>query len=82
MTAGELDGRLAVRASVKTIAFGSQPGTVTADLRAAPFTTKTKGTGLGMAITKRIIDAHGRQIAIGEGGPGAEIIITLPRGIP
>jgi PAS domain S-box-containing protein len=47
------------------------------------FTTKTRGTGLGMAITKRIVEAHGGRIAVGEtGGPGAEILITLPRGLP
>jgi PAS domain S-box-containing protein len=45
------------------------------------YTTKTKGTGLGMSITKRIVEAHGGRIAVGEGaGPGAEIILTLPRG--
>jgi PAS domain S-box-containing protein len=45
------------------------------------YTTKTKGTGLGMAIAKRIVDAHGGRIAVGEGpGPGAEIIVVLPRG--
>ncbi len=44
------------------------------------FTTKSKGTGLGMAIAKRIIEAHQGQIAVGESeSPGAEIIITLPR---
>ena len=47
------------------------------------YTTKTKGTGLGMTIAKRIVEAHGGRIAVGEdGGPGAEIILTLPRGTP
>ncbi|WP_417745877.1 PAS domain S-box protein [Rosistilla oblonga] len=44
------------------------------------FTTKSKGTGLGMAIAKRIIDAHSGTIAAGncdEGG-GAEFRIMLP----
>jgi PAS domain S-box-containing protein len=47
------------------------------------YTTKTRGTGLGMAIAKRIVDAHGGEIGVGEGaGPGAEIVILLPRGAP
>jgi PAS domain S-box-containing protein len=45
------------------------------------YTTKRQGTGLGMAIAKRIVEAHGGQIAVGEStGPGAQILITLPRG--
>jgi len=45
------------------------------------FTTKAKGTGLGMPIAKRIVEAHGGQIALGEGdGPGAVFLITIPRG--
>jgi PAS domain S-box-containing protein len=49
-----------------------------------PFvTTKTKGTGLGMAIARRIVEAHGGQISIGTGTvPGAEFIITLLRANP
>lgn len=43
------------------------------------FTTKQKGTGLGMAITKRIIDAHGGTIEVGDYDAGGEIIITLPK---
>jgi signal transduction histidine kinase len=44
------------------------------------YTTKTKGTGLGMAIAQRIVKAHGGEIAVGSSaGRGAEIIITLPR---
>ncbi len=43
------------------------------------FTTKTRGTGLGMAIAHRIVVAHQGRIAVGEAGPGAEILITLPQ---
>ena len=42
------------------------------------FTTKINGTGLGMAISKRIIDEHNGQIDIGNSRPeGTELVITL-----
>jgi len=46
-----------------------------------PFhTTKAKGTGLGMAIAKRFIEAHQGAIEPGNGhNGGAEFVITLPR---
>lgn len=41
------------------------------------YTTKTRGTGLGMTLSKRIIEVHGGQIRVGP-GPGTEIVIVLP----
>ena len=55
-------------------------GKQTQKVFAAFFTTKPKGTGLGMAIVKRILDAHRGTITVGETNPrGAEFVITLPR---
>ena len=43
------------------------------------FTTKPTGTGLGMAISKRIIDEHDGTITVNEmKTEGTEILITLP----
>ena len=45
------------------------------------YTTKFHGTGLGMAIAKRIIDSHEGLIAADSAdGGGAVISVTLPRG--
>jgi C4-dicarboxylate-specific signal transduction histidine kinase len=47
------------------------------------FTTKAHGTGLGMAIAKRMMEAHGGRIAVGPPRErGAEIVILLPRTSP
>jgi signal transduction histidine kinase len=77
-----LDGRPAVQLALRD----NGPG-LTTEARARIFepffTTKTQGTGLGMAIARRLVDAHGGTIAVGlPDGPGAEIIITLPRSTP
>ncbi len=43
------------------------------------FTTKEKGTGLGMAISKKIVEAHEGSInVVSEAGRGTEFIVTLP----
>ena len=43
------------------------------------YTTKSNGTGLGMAICKRIVEAHAGQIAAESvPGRGAKFVITLP----
>jgi signal transduction histidine kinase len=44
------------------------------------FTTKHKGTGLGMTITKRIVEQHNGTITLkSEVGKGTHVTITLPR---
>ncbi|MEX1028311.1 MAG: ATP-binding protein [Candidatus Paceibacterota bacterium] len=45
-----------------------------------PFiTTKHDGTGLGLALTKRIVEAHHGTIEVGQpDGRGAEFVLTIP----
>lgn len=42
------------------------------------FTTKPTGTGLGMAIVHRIVEAHGGEIRLVEPVSGSEFLICLP----
>jgi PAS domain S-box-containing protein len=47
------------------------------------YTTKTNGTGLGMAIAARIVEAHGGRIWVnGSPGAGTTIEVLLPKGQP
>lgn len=76
---GEIAGRSALRVTVRD----NGPG-LNAEQKQKIFepfyTTKHKGTGLGMAIAKRIMEAHQGDISLGDGeGKGAEFILTLPR---
>ena len=43
------------------------------------YTTKSRGTGLGMAIVRRIMLAHGGDAAVGSCDQGALIILSLPK---
>lgn len=47
------------------------------------FTGKSKGTGLGLAVSKRLVEAHNGRIAIeSEAGLGTEVIVRLPSAKP
>jgi two-component system sensor kinase FixL len=79
----QTESRLEARPAVQIAARDNGPG-LNAEQRRRIFdpfyTTKTRGTGLGMAIAKRLVEAHGGRIAVGPGaGCGAEILITLPK---
>jgi two-component system sensor histidine kinase HydH len=44
----------------------------------ALFTTKAKGSGLGLALCRRIAEAHGGTIVLEAGEPGATFLLCIP----
>lgn len=68
--------------AVEVAVADTGPG-VPAELRGrvfeAFFTTRPRGTGLGLAVARRIVEAHGGRIEVGErGGGGALFTVRLP----
>ena len=73
-------GRRSVRLRVRDNGCGMDEATVEKVFDPF-FTTKEGGTGLGLSLTKKIVDAHGGEMAI-ESKPemGSAVTVTLPRG--
>ncbi|TMA79750.1 MAG: hypothetical protein E6J72_10395, partial [Deltaproteobacteria bacterium] len=47
------------------------------------FTTRPRGTGLGLAVARQIVEAHGGRIAVADRpGGGARFVIRLPIASP
>jgi len=44
------------------------------------FTTKERGTGLGLAVARAAVAAHGGTLALRPGDGGATFVVTLPQG--
>ena len=58
---------------------GGMPVDVQPHLFRPFFTTKTYGTGLGLVICRRIMDAHGGSVSVETAlGQGTEVIIEFP----
>src|SRR4029077_9929938 len=55
------------------------PADVVARLGEPFFTTKERGSGLGLGISRRVVDEHGGTLEIrSTPGPGTDVIVTLP----
>ena len=80
-TAVDAAGDLVV--SIEDTGPGLDPATVN-KLFKTPFTTKPLGMGMGVAICRSIIEAHGRVLQAGTGaaGVGARFYFALPRSAP
>jgi signal transduction histidine kinase len=72
-----VDGRPCAEIAVRDSGPGIPPDVV--DKIFEPFfTTKATGTGLGLAVVRRIVEGHGGSIDLGRSRPGTEFRLRLP----
>lgn len=77
-----LDGRPAVSVVVSDDGEGI-PEAARAQIFQPFFTTKTRGTGLGLAVTRKVVEAHGGRVNLASTpGVGTQVRIVLPVGGP
>ena len=70
------EGRMLISVSDTGVGL---PAGVTDQIFSAFFTTKPQGSGMGLAISRSIIDSHGGRLwATANDGPGATFHFTLP----
>ena len=75
----ELDGYILVSVSDTGVGLPSQ---VTAQIFNAFFTTKPHGTGMGLSISRSIVESHGGRLwATDNSGRGAMFHLTLPTSV-
>ena len=75
----ERDGKEAVRFAVEDDGPGI-PASLRATLFKPFYTTKTKGSGLGLAFCKKVVEEHGGTISAEDGAlGGARFEVRLPR---
>src|SRR5439155_4312707 len=76
-----VEGEAVATGGVRLRVSDDGPG-VSADVRSrifeALFTTKAKGSGLGLALCRRILEAHGGTIVVEPATEGASFLITVP----
>jgi signal transduction histidine kinase len=76
-TRGTLDGRPCAEIVVRDTGPGI-PAEMIDKVFKAFFTTKPTGTGLGLAVVRRIVEGHGGTIELGPQARGAEFRLRLP----
>ena len=75
----ELDDAGLVRVTVRDSGVGFDPQNAD-KLFAAFYTTKTQGMGIGLSVSRSIIESHhGRIWAVANEGPGATVSFAIPR---
>lgn len=78
----EVDG---IGAMVRLMVHDAGPG-LSAEARSRAFepyfTTKIRGTGLGLSLVQRIAAAHGGRAYFEEGLTGTTVVLEIPKGTP